>query len=297
MASERKAKKRKRRARNRSVTVVALNVAARPHPDGIYVRLFKAARAKRIAAKLYGHRLGAISTFDLSSEDDTLYTGLISSYVDFDRDAPWFNVAKGTRAEDDEVEAVQLPEDLRPELKQGFYAFSTKNHRFVFESTFGSPTNVANMLYTILNDKRVRQEGEHVNVAVEQEKEALSRLLALKEIWRLTIEVGVPNSDDGDDEQEEFEERLRKIRAKKMVTIVEGSRGEGIDPDAELKTMANVALSHGSVHAVGKNTAGKKEKLSTIEHPKTHTDQYSPDEESGKSAFRRLARFLLGRVG
>ncbi len=278
--------------------LAVLNITTHPHSPARYVDLFLRAKQQRIAGLAHGERQLMISSFSRSaaSTDVELWTGHLNSFVDFDRNAPWLNVERGEAAAPDELESVQLPDDLKPSMKQALFSFAPNSHRLVFELVSGHGIRaVRRAIQGILNHPKVRGELAEVTVTIEQERETLERIFALPTLNHLRILVTRPNPDDFGDEDEEVERRLERLNARRLTVTLDSEKGHGLTPDEETRKLARSAMSNGRVYAEGVGSAGK-EKISTVDHPLVEAAMYDPDTTLKDNAFLLAAKGVLRSV-
>src|SRR6188472_1014870 len=99
-------------ARLRTIRVSALNIISHPHsPDG-YVAMFNKATKLRIPATYFGNKAGIIGAFN--RKDKNIYFGTMHLFTSFDQFTNWINLETGEEADQEEVDAIELPENLRP---------------------------------------------------------------------------------------------------------------------------------------------------------------------------------------
>ena len=222
-----------------------------------------------------------------------MFWGTINTYTDFDRSKPWLNLKRGAAADEDELDAIELPEDLKPEYRSFQFVFSPTTHRFVYERLLG-PSSARRALDRILN--HVSSENEPVTVVVEQSKQGLDAILGLATLRSLTIQITRPNPDDFGAYDAEIERRLREQGASKVqieLTASEGDNG-GLVPDERTLATANVALSDGSVQSKGLDDEGKAVTLRTTDHPLHVVSSFVG--ELTKRLFVERARSVLDKI-
>ena len=204
---------------------------------------------------------------------------------------------RGEVAEPSEVAAVQLPEDLKPAMKQAFFAFAPKSHRFVFELTSGMGVqSVCRALRLILNSPKVRGELPEVTVNIEQERDTLERIFGMQVLRHLRIMVNRPNPDDFGSEDAEVEQRLERQRARKLTMTLDSEKNQGLTPDDDTKKLARLAMSNGRVHAEGVGKMGTTERISTENHPLIQTTLYNPNTTFKDQAFVRAVKEVIASV-
>ena len=126
-----------------------------------------------------------------------------------------------------------------------------------------------------------------------QDSDRLDQLLKSSFIREITITYVRPNPDDLSGVEKRLQQRLKNINAASKEENYKALEGKSIKPDAELKELGTVALSHGSVEAVVRNEAGVIEKMSTVENPLVIATKFDPTETSAIDEVFRLGLEFL----
>lgn len=281
---------------SRSIRISALNVAMhKPHSPQLYMNLFRDAQRLGTLIKL-GELHGAIlGTLDGPEEyiRGAVLTGEIYRFVQLDPSEPWFNLRTSDAASDDDMVSVSIPEHLLPHLQRISYVFRPDNHQLWFISQdrkdrLGPQTAVA--FFQRLFDV-VHTEGKcsQVEVTALPDIESLEKLLSLHKLERITIDLKRPNADDGDAEEARWLERLEKQGVKRQETVLVANAGESIKPDAETRSLAEVAARNGSVKVVGKDSGGLRVVESTVAKPMVLTRFVNSSIETGMDVLKRTS--------
>jgi hypothetical protein len=96
------------------IKVAKANVVANPHPEGIYIELFSRAVKNVTREKYRGSDYLIIGRFSAIPELVNLYSGQLFVYTEFDRAGDWLNTQRLSAASKSEVEAIVIPEALKP---------------------------------------------------------------------------------------------------------------------------------------------------------------------------------------
>jgi Domain of unknown function (DUF4747) len=116
--------------REQFIEAYARNIAAHPHPEGIYLRLLR--RASSFLARARAHDFAKITSPRLAR--DNLYTGRILVWTEIDIDGAWLDLAK-----EDELPAalkntIAIPDNAKPNYRTFDYVFDDRQHRLYFEA-------------------------------------------------------------------------------------------------------------------------------------------------------------------
>lgn len=281
-------------ARENTIVLGALNVVMHPHPSGSYSALFR--KAHELQRQIFVRRdqvLSIGSCFPIvEGSDETGFQGDLFRFMEIDPNEPWFNLADNRAATTSEVRTqVAIPKHLKPKFKQFRYAFFPEPHLLVVvlykQSDSISIDTVQKFLSAVLNDSELRLAGlPEVSVTPVQSKEDLQRIWSYPEIDQLEIFVKRPNADEGDKEEKQLLDLMKKqgIGAQE-IKMFKGPE-ETIKPNQQTKAWAEIALSNGHVKAIVKGADHKRRIESTSDHPRR--EQFKMDLTKGNF----LQRFL-----
>lgn len=245
------------------------------------------------------------------SKDDQVLFGRVFRYVDIDKTKNWLKLADaveedeevvdeeitvGEVADQADVDRVKLPDDLKSEFREFRYVFFPGQHRLAFDAREISPSRAAKIIEGILSHKAVVQKWGESTVVIEQSKDTLTRILKMKKLRVLELEISLPNGDDITELETEVKERMRKQRAKKLQERLDAGRSGSLKPDEETVKMARVALSNGAVSADGYNEQGNAIHESSLKHPRVDVSSYNPSEVADDAAFLDGAGKMLDQV-
>jgi len=260
-------------ARKSGVSLCALNITTHPHSPLQYYNIFLEAFKERGRAKIRGDQVGTIGTFNHINPEkhlDGIY-GYIYKFTDI-TDAEWYNLKKDDNASVEDINAINIPDYLKPNFVKYHYAFYPNKHRFIFEALNSqrsiSPNSMANILLDLLNSKTILEKFPECQVVIEQAKEGLYKILKVQVLTNLEILINRPNADVNNEEEEEVLRRLENQNTATLYTEYKAAKGQSIKPDKKTLGMARVAISNGYVKAKGKNIDGEViPPESTLEHP------------------------------
>ena len=218
-----------------TIVMGALNIAADPHPKGVYRTLFEAAADKPI--RLWGSDWAKITApIDRESTQPSFY-GRILVWTEIDRDGRWLNQAEDREATPTEKRAIQIPEILDPNFRSFNFVFIEDRHLLILEyqnelgEHFGPQR--AEKLFRRLFVKDEPDEGEPVvEVTVVPSTEALDKIFAIPQLRKLEINVVRPNPDSLDEQEERILQKLLDQGAKEQTLILKKRAGvKKLEPD------------------------------------------------------------------
>src|SRR4051812_16407387 len=114
-------------AGNPKIQVGALNIAASPHPFGVYRRLLEL--AANVEVHLHGSDWGKITTVTPLEDRPELLTGRVVLWAHIDKDGKWLNKKKNIEATPIEKQSIVLPPDFEPNFRSFYFAFNEPTHR------------------------------------------------------------------------------------------------------------------------------------------------------------------------
>lgn len=268
----------------------AINVAASPHPNGIYRRLLDS--AANVEIHLHGSDWGKITAVTPFEDRPGLLSGRVLLWAHIDKDGKWLNKKKNVEATTAEKKQIVLPPDIEPNFRSFYFVFHEDKHRIVVEfknelgQTFG-PARAQSFFAKLFNGDAVRELGVEVAVTVVPTEDALDKIFEIPRLRWLRIHNTRPNAEDLSDEAEALHARLREMGAKSQdLELTKAAKIEALKPDEEIKSLAAAAAVDGFVEGKGKNEAGTNVFESTKLHPKI-----IEREVQGGSSF---AAFLSG---
>lgn len=253
------------------IVVGAINVAATPHPAGIYKRLFD--YAATLEVHLHGSDWGKVTPIKEFKGRDGVYLGNVIIWTPIDRRGKWVNKRRGEEATDKEKEKIFIPEEIEPNMRSFLFALDEKSHRIVieFQNDLGhrfGPQRAKKFFATIFDSEKLWDDAPDVAVSLVPTEDALERVFAIPRLRRLRIRNTVPNDDLGDD-ADRIQERLKKMGAKSQDIVLNKAAGaKRIEPDEHIKKLAAAGAVDGFVEGHGRDEAGNNVHESTELHPK-----------------------------
>ncbi|HZZ79385.1 MAG TPA: DUF4747 family protein [Gemmataceae bacterium] len=292
--------------------VCAVNIAAQHHPKGIYGRLLNSAFELQRALPVHGDRhalLVSVESADELMSGRKVVRGTLSTFLDLDMDAPWFDMENLRVMTEDQRRAIQIPESLRPNMADFHFVLDTEDHILVCQARTeisGKRQHVVkltgNMLAGFLGElfstPEIQGQYGDVEVTPVPDHDSVEAILKGK-IKRLHIFLRVPNPDDLEETQRQIKKRMKSLNAKQIEQIVSAESGEFVKPDKDLLNTARVAALNGKVDAVLKK-GSKSVPTSTRSVPATfeiskdrrETDARAMD-RAAEHAIHMIERFRM----
>lgn len=255
----------------RTIQIRQINIAMhKPHSPQGYVELFqKAYRMRHIheRGRADGYMLGAIYGAREALEKDELH-GEFYRFTNIDRDAPWFNSDTGKPAEDSETESIAIPGHLHPNLDRIPFVFKPKSHQLWYVSkdrkASMGPTIAEVFLQELFGATCLKHALPTVEVTVVPDIAAVSEVLRIHHMSRLTMVFKRPN-----DDAEEIERRIMEKMQRRNVSRLEEvmTSVDGITPDQDMYDEAAAAAKNGYVQSEGHDDNGLPVLESTVAKP------------------------------
>ncbi len=256
-------------SKSNTVEFCILNIAANPHPVGIYVKLFEA--ITNVHVNYRGNDYATISRPLL--REDGYYQGKIVCWTDIDTTEPAINKNDLSENPLDEL-GIDIPPHIGLNGRVFLYTLREKDHKLFVEckNELGkrlSPTMIGRVFKHLFDADRLGADFPTVEVTVIPDEDTLKRIFSLSQMTRLKIHMVRPNSDDINDDVEKILQELADQNAKSQDTVLTASSGhDGLKPNQRHKIQAQAAEINGYVEASGKEEDGTAIRLSTKEHPK-----------------------------
>ncbi|MBO9516716.1 MAG: DUF4747 family protein [Porphyrobacter sp.] len=281
-------------ARRHKMEVGGLNVRVHPHSEDIYRDLIHDLYKLRRIAKIHGDRHGLITTLDRRSREPVV-GGIITTFLEIDSAGEWFNTETMKEASDNEIEAIVIPDNLRPNAKSFRFQFDVVRHELVFEHySEGDVLTHNSALKFFKNLTNVRSIGNKfglVDVNIIQSRGSAEKIFSIPRITDLEILIEKPNADIwGEDFEEQAEEHLDEKNARSMRVSYKSEAGQGIRRDVELEALIRASVNNGRSVAKGYGPNGHLI-VSTDSYPRVEQETYEPD-EAPSQVFARLARIF-----
>lgn len=242
-----------------------LNIAASPHPPGTYSAILEKVAGNQV--NYWGDSLATISK-PVTVRDGFL-RGRIVCWTPINKEDPAVltDVLEPINFNDLDI---SIPDNVGFNGRVFNYIFREADHLLFVETDNDlgkrlSPHR-ARKIFRLLFDTLSNTDPQ-VEVTVIPEEDTLRKILDLPKLKRLRIHLVRPNADDLDVQR--LMNKLEAQRARVQDTILVAAQGEdGLEPNEETRTEAEVAEHNGFVEGSGKDANGDPIRLSTKEYPR-----------------------------
>lgn len=251
------------------VEYCAVNVAAHPHPTGVYLELLQ--KAAETQVNYWGDHYAKISP--PVEREAGFYQGRLVTWTAINRDEPAVDTQRLEEVDWEDLD-LAIPENLGFNGRIFFYSFRERDHTMFVEvkNEFGkrvSPKRVEKILFHLFSPEVQGPEAPLVEVTLIPDEDALNRILMLDRLKRLEIHLVRPNADDLGEDVDDILAELDAQNAKSKETVLVAAPGsEGLEPDERITKEARVAEFNGYVVGNGNEADGKLVRLSTKAHPR-----------------------------
>ncbi|MFD1701709.1 DUF4747 family protein [Methylopila henanensis] len=252
------------------IVIAGLNVAASPHPEGIYQRMLAA--AADVELEIWGPVYGKITKPRKRPNEDIL-VGRVLTWTPIKEDTKWLNRAKEDVASDEDLADLNIPDEVEPNYRSFRYGFDITRHRLIveIENEFGEKfgiTRAEKFFRKLFSREILGFDFPEVSVTVIPREDALDKIYLLR-LTKLEIHIERPNPEDLLDDEARILERLATQNAKSYHQILTKAAGEvSLEPDETTKTLARVASKNGYVRGRGRDSETETVDISTKSHPK-----------------------------
>jgi len=281
-------------SRQKKIEMSALNVVLNPHPENSYRDLILKAHDLDREIRMGGAVRMKLGSMSIENIDGMQYaTGYIHRYDSIDIDDTWLNQLTNKEAEPTDLDAVNIPDHLKPHFKYFRYVFLFDLHTIVFERkhtrtgaispwTLG-PQNASKFFKRLFCDNEILTDFSEAEITVIQSKTGLEEIFALPELKTIEIHIKRKNS-FSTDIYDHMEKRLKDQNAGAITEITtKSTKADSLNPDKETRVKADMALANGYVTGEGKDEEGIKKTSSTEDSPLIETLRYDPDNPIGYS--------------
>lgn len=272
-------------ARPRTLEFSILDIAAQPHPSGVYVELFKTARKLRRAIKIQGQDYGELSelTFAKDKEGNVeSISGNIYRFTMIDAKGEWFDTSTGEPAANHLIDQLSIPKNLRPNTRVIHWVFIVKNHMLVFLRKNGNATLSPDQAATFFDSlmlmaSKTHDEVEYVDVTTVKSAEAIERIFTDRTVSSLEIEIRRPNADDPRGALRKIEKIMAEESARTWNEKLTAVDGTSIRKSERIDEMLTASQRCGKAKATTYGDDRKKEVINTDDHPIVKPVVYNPN--------------------
>lgn len=263
-------------AGSRSIEVYSLNLAASPHPAGIYIKLLR--KASEFIVKVRGSDYAKITTPRKYERQDGFYTGRILVWTEIDFHGQWLDLGNEDVLPKNLHNLISIPPSAKPNYRVFNYVFYERQHRLYFEGsdefgkTFGAITG-KRLFGKLLSQELMGRDSPEVAVSLIPEESAVDRILSTPHLRTLTIRITRPNADvTSSPARTRLFRQLDAANAKQMeVTYTKAAGKDSLVATPEIRDLAEVGGSgDGFVFGAGRGVNAKRLEVSTNDLPKKH---------------------------
>lgn len=183
-------------ARQRIVPVYAVNIAADPHPNRVYLDLLN--RASSISANARGSDYARITAPVPIPSQTGLYAGKFLVWTEIDMEGDWIDLSRQDKLSDEDRKSIKIPESARPNFRIFEYIFNIDKRRMFIEGRNDldktlSPNTVMYILNKCLSKDALGDNLPGVAVTMIPEEGVAEELLQVPHIKTIFIRVTRPN--------------------------------------------------------------------------------------------------------
>jgi len=291
----------------RSLSISAINIKMPvPHSAERYISLLRDVFQQRRSIRLGGDRVALLGSFRFDASPNLVF-GEFYKYMDLDASGEWFNLESGQPAEEEDLEQIVIPDNLKPHFQFLPYVFFPRTHRLFYISKDGketlSPAYAKKTLEGLFASELVTRQYGQIEVTVEPSFESLESILSMPQLKYLEIDVTPPNPGDDLDEEEQrlFEEQqvlfqqMSDQRASRYRVLLNTDHAQGLSPDLRTRRLATIAQSNGKV--VGKGGPhGRTKTVSTTQHPLVERTTFDSELQVRTDALLDRASAIMARM-
>lgn len=229
---------------------------------------------------------------------EAVLRGEFYKYIDLQVTRDWFNLLEGKKARPSDLEAINIPDHLKPHFQFLQYVFFPNGHRLFFitkdRKDSLSPIQARKIVQGALADYQFKNSEAIIDIVIEQSQETLESILSMDRIHSLTIEVIPPNAFS--DAEKKLLRDMTGERITKKTTTVVSDTAKGLDPSSETKILAKLALSLGKVIGRGGAVGAKLRTVSTNDHPYVEQIEFFPNLEAPMEKLFSIATTMLNKI-
>ncbi|MGR3591146.1 MAG: DUF4747 family protein [Limimaricola soesokkakensis] len=283
--------------RDPKLEVSAINIRIPGDRDRNYKELVNLLASMKLGIKVHGNSYVAISKFNAENN-----LGVISKYDEIDIDGDWFDVEDFEAADDEKIDEIIIPENLRPNYSAFYFRLDEELHTIAFEKYSNSKSLSTGSVEKYFREALKRDEVFDLFGKVESDiiksYDAIDQILDLPQIKELKLIIRRPNSDSvGGALAQVIEERLAEQNSDQYEETLKTNlkQEEGIVPNERTRALASIAAENGEVRAKS-IVGGIMTPHNTNEKPLEEKTVYKKEDEEGLEIFKKLADKIFGVI-
>lgn len=234
--------------------------------NSAYEEIIRSVHQNKVSIPVFGNTHMILRTMfedvvDVNGVGISILYGKISKYTVIDG-KDWLNLNNM------EVENINLPANVFPNLKESEYVFIPEAHRLaIINKDSITVRHTEKFLKGAI--KKVIDPTEDFEVCIEQADDAFERIVTAQQILKLHIDISYSNADIGDDAYEFMDNELRNGEVGRLKMDISPNHNKNIvTTGTVISGSLKVAQSNGSAQATIIED-GKRIVVNTNEHPRT----------------------------
>lgn len=289
-------------ARKRKLTMGVINITMHPHRPELYVELLKDAKRLKCSSEIGNLQtmlINRASSLEIGAKVDApILSGTMVRFQNIDMDALWYDVINSDVAQEQDLEAINIPPNLKPNTSLFEFVFFPESHKFFYEMESKdakiSPTHMEKALRTILNHPELEKKYGRVDVTNIPEIDKLVQALALKSISSVKVQVTRPNADHFQDIERDFLAQMNEENVSDLFIEKRAVKGGALVVTQKIRDLAKIAERNGHAEIKGHDENGHPISFSTKSHPARISDYFDAGKETTLSFLVKMARKFLG---
>lgn len=289
-------------ARERKLTVGVINITMHPHSPALYVELLRAAKNLKSTAELGSRQtalINKVSPFEVGAKSSApLMSGTLVRFQNIDMDGPWFDTSSEELAQQEDLDEINIPANLKPNSSLYDFVFYPDRHLLFYEMESKdakiTPLQMEKAISRILNHPRLQKKYGQIEVTNIPEIDKLEEALKDTKISNLRLVVTRPNADHFDDIERTFLQNMNFEHVSELIQEKKAIKGQSLQLSEQTLELTKIAAKNGHVNLKGHEASGKPVQYSTKSHPLKITDYYDGGKETTLSFLVKLAKRYLG---
>lgn len=290
-------------SKEKKTIVGAINITMQPHSPKKYASLLMKANKLRAPIQIRGDGYGILSgarKIKDSEEGNLEFTGDIFRFTNIDKNEHWFNLSKFDFANDEDLDRVRLPDELKPNSSRFTYILDANSHYIFYEGYFDGKSLSANgaqkFFERLFNHPELVEEFGTVEVTHIPKADALDAAINIPFKRRIEYTVTPPNPDDLEQAEQEVMRRMNQLNVREQHQIYKAVPGKSIEMDDDLELMARISAKNGNVIIQGVDNDDRPVEFATQKHPFIVTEYFNPAVDSAFSVVYRIAKEMKRKI-
>ncbi len=200
------------------------------------------------------------------------FQGLVFRYMEIDKNSPWFNEITEEAISTEDIEGLNIPNHVKPNLKMFPFLFDLQSHVLIYESKNQhgqlSPSTLEIFFQEALVQPIIVSKFGQGHCNILSSRKTLDRIFEMDKIKKLKLVIERPNAFG--EELKAFMEDMQETQTGKIVLEHHASKGSSIEKNDKLLMKSRIAQKNGYVRSEGTHK-GKKEIRSSNKYPLSET--------------------------